>query len=898
MRQIFSNTYFENNHGEVNVTNYIQKNNSSLQFEEIVNLRAYTGFIAPSISTTLLAKIQQSRILILSISSAFDKDLYLRYLAASLSNSNNSIPAKEWASSNENNSLTVALKQETSDSIFIIDDIHPKDVNFDLITLNRIAQTKNAFILISTDVKDTVWKLDPAIQQMYWHELNNFYYAPNDLKKELGKALGNSRSLIFNKLSDQLKNSLLDEANLYKIGTSLGTPERIYLFVQYLSAHQSPITQDAIKEAVKMAIQQKDKIVTRTFDGLGETEKFVVLGLSFFDGCFDDQFFAAMKALAQDGWAIRNEKLQVLDYCDLDTTSNFFYFSEVGDDIRLVKTKFSELRHLLLEDNWSSFRRHLLMALSSISRLVIDSIDNQNSNWELYGTREKRQRLRVILGHTISDFGIHSPSSVQKILITLASHNDITIQRVAAKAMARWRQHGKDKLLFNTLEKWQGENRFAKLVTKILEDQGIKLDNNNSALNYIRATTVLALGYASVYDKPDDLSDEIIQFFEDFLFDTNKLVRNRIEFIIPQIVHHHTMKLYDNGNGLLNKLINHSNFIFPTALGLARALLDYPEKTRNLMHLWISNHRQHDNFKAVDPSLKKNKGCFGFLFGFSTVERKKDDETLRTRDRVIITLIFTCQQLIFLKDEHALVTSKSAIEILFDLRQTEQSIIIKELLFNILTSLMEENKPDIADILIKQLQSGEEALLIKSLGDRYLEERKSMTGGDQKLKLATGSCAIWIDSKRPDTYIEKLMKNWLIKGEKRQRQLAFKALIHFAKILNTYEAALIDSILTKRERQAEKMKEEARLKLLEDQKRNVSINIEEFKKAAISRLKRKWNLSGVSSKNKKILDDIYPVIEKANFEITDLETVANLLGEDNSIEPEISRKIRTLWKNV
>ncbi|MEM6376861.1 MAG: hypothetical protein AAF705_01535, partial [Bacteroidota bacterium] len=841
-------------------------------------------------------------LLLLSVDRAFDKDLYLRYLAASLSSTNQQLPAKEWISSNENNSLALALQKEAPNTIFVIDNIHPKEVNFDLLSLKQIAQTKNAYILISTDVSHSIWKLDPAIQKMYCHELNSFQYERDDLKNELGKALRDSGALIFSKLTDQIKKSLLNETNLYKISTTLATPEKIHLFVQYLSAHPSPITEKVVREAAQMAIQQKDTIAIRTFNGLQEFEKFIVLGLSFFDGFFDDQFFAAMHLLAKENWAIRNAQLEALDYGDLAIVSNFFYFSEVGKDTRLIKTKFSKIRQLLLQDNWDIFRRHLLKALSVISKLVTDSVDDINSNWELYGTREKRQRLRVILGDTISDFGVHSPSSVQRILVTLASHSNITIQRVAAKAIARWRQHGKDQLLYDTLKDWQGESRFAKLVEKMLLDQGIDL-NRRSALNYIRATVVLTLGYASIYDKPDELSDKIIHLFTAFLSDTSQLVKNRIEFIVPQIVHHHATKLYNSGNGILIQFIDHFNLIFPTALGLSRALVDYPQKTRKLMHLWVSQHRKHGNFFAGKKPVAHQRGCLN-LFGLlgktpsSPTPAKVDESSISQRDRVIITLIFTCQELIILKDEHALVTSKSAIEMLFDLLQTEQHPIIKELLFDVLTTLMDEQKPHIADHLIQQLKDGEEEILIGSLGERYLEERSNLSGGDRNIEVESGTYRIWIDSQRPPTYIEKLMKDWLIDGNQRQRQLAFKALLHFANLLDTYEGLFVRKELERRAQLEKAAAEEARLAAIENQKELSTKALEDLKKAALSHLKRKWNLTGISAKNKEILNDIYPVIENKSFRVEDLETVASLLEKDNSISSEISKKIRTLWERA
>ena len=55
----------------------------------------------------------------------------------------------------------------------------------------------------------------------------------------------------------------------------------------------------------------------------------LVLSLSFFDGLFTDQFFAALEQVVTYVWQRRDSSLLALDYEDLQKLGNYFEFSKI-----------------------------------------------------------------------------------------------------------------------------------------------------------------------------------------------------------------------------------------------------------------------------------------------------------------------------------------------------------------------------------------------------------------------------------------------------------------------------------------------------------------------------------------------------------------------------------------
>ena len=225
-----------------------------------------------------------------------------------------------------------------------------------------------------------------------------------------------------------------------------------------------------LKELIKKA-QDQDDFVKNLYKSLSPREQLLAIGLSFFNGCFEDQLFAALERVIEDVWQKRESSLVSLDYSDLEKLENDYfeladnnnlYESEVSK-FKIVETQFYpidtcslkilslENRQALLKIAWKSYRRHIISALDVLVDLVQESVAEDNSykkgQWELYGNKTRQERLRTVISETLSEIGWISSralNSVQGPLLRLAKSENDRVRSVAASAISRWYAEGKN----------------------------------------------------------------------------------------------------------------------------------------------------------------------------------------------------------------------------------------------------------------------------------------------------------------------------------------------------------------------------------------------------------------------------------------------------------------------
>ncbi|MBU7582899.1 MAG: hypothetical protein KAF91_08305 [Nostoc sp. TH1S01] len=210
--------------------------------------------------------------------------------------------------------------------------------------------------------------------------------------------------------------------------------------------------------------EYEDEYIRELFSESEQREQLLALGLSFFNGCLEDQLFAALEQVVLKAWRQRDPSLRALDYDDFkQLKENYFQFYSDKDlygtasykfkfvkiqnypiDIRSIKI-LSENRLRLFKLSWDSHRRQIINALDVLAELIRESAVEENyfypEKWELYGDQQRRDDLRRVISKTFSDIGLISNSSlraVQGILSRLAINENAEIRSVAARTIARW----------------------------------------------------------------------------------------------------------------------------------------------------------------------------------------------------------------------------------------------------------------------------------------------------------------------------------------------------------------------------------------------------------------------------------------------------------------------------
>jgi len=478
---------------------------------------------------------------------------------------------------------------------------------------------------------------------------------------------------------------------------------------------------------------------------LTDREQLLALGLSFFDGLFDDQFFAALEEIVENAWQRRDTTLRALDYFDLDNLRSFFNFTETNTSITFVEVRFPKQRQMLLKVAWKSHRRLILAALPVLVNLVKNSVRRYER--ELYGSSLRCDQLRKVISETISDIGLIASDAVEDTLLNIAADEDINVQAVAAQAMALWRDDNKrefivgeitnhhiDRQLFETLQRWQKEARVLSLVNAILDERNQK--DSKQPVDYIRATIALTVGYAALYDPPDRLSPELLELLKHLITEQNELVRNRVfTFTLPRLISRHIIQLRDILHDMLRYI---DDSVLAVANSLAFAYRFRPNDVLETLTLWNSECKKKRSSRINIAEVTSREALLATVA--LTYGKIECDQSIGT-----LTPLVAVQHLkiILLEELHPRVREIALFAIGCQANRA-----------------FDQAEPELQDLVSRQITQKERQEVAEILTKIYLAQRANLPGGEQYIEVNQKRYPVWLNSTRPLTTVESAMLRW------------------------------------------------------------------------------------------------------------------------------------------
>jgi hypothetical protein len=518
-----------------------------------------TRYVSPIIAPALVARTMKERFLVLG-GDGYDKSALARHIAWKVlkENPGHWIKVQEWTNSANPQNFVMHLQKNHEPTIFIIPKISPQNVDYNLHVLYKIARDNGQCIIISTNNPLEKWKLEKDVKQLFWQpESSEPLYDPKVLLTLLLKKLTEASHTLPVVLRDrELKSggALMGNLLLSEVAIKLKTPESIETFVKVLTSFKKHVNESDILELVDNCQNDKRAIRQWYYGFLSSREQLIALALCLFDGFYDDQFFAAAEELYEQSWRKRIPSLPALDYCDLDSLSNYYSLIPVSrDGKKRVESHLSGQRCKLLEIAWDSHRRQILSAFTVMENLVKQSVLPGFMNRELYGTNERRSLVRDVIAETLCSIGLISSCSIENTLLEdsllrLAAEEEPEVQAAAARAMARWRYYEQDEKLFDTLQRWLNEDTIQQRLESFLKDRvDDETKKNTNPQAYIKAAVALTVGYAALYDPPDQLNGKLLHLLKQLAKDTsNPFIHIRFSrYTLPQVVRLHVNQLRD-----------------------------------------------------------------------------------------------------------------------------------------------------------------------------------------------------------------------------------------------------------------------------------------------------------------------------------------------------------------
>lgn len=695
----------------------------------------------------------------------------------------------EWQRSEKALGLHTIIRTTPDSTIFILPQLEPKDVGFDLTALQKAAVGGRHYVIISVIKPLNSWKLGSEAQTSIWYDLkDDNLWDPEPLARALIAVLDENRHYFSTEFLPEImepNQQFVGPLTYSEVAKQLRTPTNIITFVNLLRAENQPDQEHIICQLIESAKGGEQMLKQWFHTQLTPQERLLAVSICLLDGLYDNQFFAVLERLLDSLWRQRLPLMGFFDYGDLDNLSNLikpvdvtrgvptepYPTLEETDPASLYQAKVEvrspDLRRKLLKIAWSSHRRWILATLPGLVELVQRSALFTHPA-ELFGSQPKRMLFREVISDILTELGLISLPAIEDTLIQLAADEQIAVQAVAARAMAQWRDFGLDDALFETLQSWQYNTRVIAFIDFLLNEK----DRQNRAkpLAYIRATVALTVSYAAQYDHPGHLSDKLCDLLNDLADDSTPLVRNRFcNHTLLWVVPWHLEKLRDFLHDL--PLKNTEAFYEPIAIALASTYEVAPYQVLETVDMWLKEGRDKRP-KEVPDNVTQREALMAaaiLTYGYIWYDQRIGPLTIRWT--------FVKMRQILEEEEHPLVRGAVIATIALQARQA----------FGQVEALL----PD----LIKEMKPSERATLVDEMTKIYLEQRRELKGGEKTIKIKGQDYPVWLDSSRPLTEIEHQMEGWVQKMERPVAQeMGLQASVGFVKEFDQLEKEELDKI--------------------------------------------------------------------------------------------------------
>lgn len=716
-----------------------------------INLLPYSSeyYVVPQFAEQLVLQLKSNHLLLITGSFGFDKETFVRHLSYRLSELLPGLKAKEWnAPTDSIENMAKDILEEKTPSIFIVNRIGPKDVDFDLDKIKRNAEQMSHYVLLTSDLAIATWQQPEHTLRKHWFEIpDQNLYSKDVLLQILIDLINKNRTQLSFETSFEnadSETSLTSKHTIRKLSEAFNTPEQIIFFIEMLTMEDDKLSAKKLDELLGKLKDNKESMITKWFRSLSEKEKLLILGASLFEGLYEDQFFQVMQKVTQEFWHHKNPDLFALDYGDLDFALNFFKFEEYSSSVSIFKGKFPNQRADIIRAAWNSHRRHIITSLPILVEIGSQSGTGSTMNKGLNSSRERGMALRSMIAELFSDIAMISIQLVEERLLEFAVVANDTLQRVTAKALARWRLFGKEQLLFETLERWQ---RDQKIRSKVVDMAPKNTAAAEKILSNLGSTILMTIRYAAEYDSQDHLHPAILERLTDIASERNPILNDSLGKVLTILISKHYGQLK---NILPDELMTYAELDEYLTKGIITAYEKDPDEVKNLVTYWYN------------------------------IALQKPDHP---NERILIHVLRIYQKLPYTgtNDCISIQSVWEHLQFLYTLPlQSETRNSVLETI-GICITIDPEFALDQLEKLFNYSTLQEREILFSSFVKVYTEQREKLEGADYTIEVNGTEYPSFINKVRPLTGIEKTLYNWLKGDNQFAQQIALLTFIRFAK---------------------------------------------------------------------------------------------------------------------
>jgi ribosomal silencing factor RsfS len=794
-----------------------------------VNEIEFKPLVTNQVSQTILT----DRVIIISCESSIDMIDYQNSIVERIKIKSDH-DVFELVENQDGQSILPHLIKEEDKGIYLLSEIDTFHIKFDLKQLLEIAVRKDFYLIITTNSPKSRWQLAGNQLDSLWVELDSEnLYDSNCFRNKLREELflipfiqEPKRSGAFILISDKLTS---EEALRV-----INRPIKLILFLEGYNQFEKLPSDNELNSLLEQIEGRPEEIIERWFGRLPHTKKLIAIAFALFDGVRITQFFEAITRLLQKKsvWMVSAPELAAIDLKDISFLEPFLHEDFTRNEGSIISSR-PDYRRVIFQTLWKTHRRHLMDIFPNIIEMIAESYQRNTTNWELFGTPERRSTIRKSFVNAISDLGSINIDAAESILLDLAANGHFYVQNLVASSLVRWRAINKDEQFFNLLQRWQQDNTVITLVKEKLARREKTLDNysQNStvAIERIKCTVAITLSRAAEYDRKNALDPRLIQIYGEIASDDSEAVQFTIEKSLPKFIHNHILQLKPL---LFENLMKKARYRTAISEGLMMAFNDNPQETKSLIDEWLDQCRH-------DQSLENQR------------------EKASYRDNILMTIIGVLIEVLNDLELRSLYPQDQLYKMIIELLQNEGRTTVRELVLDLTASLMEQNCSDalshIQDIA-KTFKKDERGSFIDKLTIIYAYQRAELVGGHARWEVFPGEfIPVWLEgNSRPLTAMESEMIEWVNSPNPVAKKIA---VLFFLNISSTVEERELVFI---REEKARRINERE-LKIKRENARGMVITAPKTSQVGLSfmlKVKIFLMLLFESKENKRVLKDM------------------------------------------
>lgn len=652
---------------------------------------------------------------------------------------------------------------EDNETVLLLTDMSPGQLNtYSWAGLRSLLRTQKGYVILTTDHHPKDWGVtEGSLEATLWKDLQwDSYYGVELLCDFLSSRLVDADKPLPEGILPEGPDGAWLASGLSRVDAveRLRTPERVRSMTDWLLSRQRPSTFKELEDQLKQ-LAGEDQAVRQWFQQFDARHQLLILGLTLLDGLSDNLVFTGLELLVENIWRSSNPALVQYDYGDVIQFGAYFRMIKGDGGEARIESESPERRKQILEIAWDLQRRRLLAALPVLTEMIRASaavvpedavrtkVASGASGSNLSDERAERQaaagrafnrspggtkQLHQALVDSFTLIGLLSIEIVEPHFLELAADESRSVQRVAARALAAWREEEHEEELFTRLQSWWAETSRPNDPDSRIARLRYRFGDPHSA---IRAAVALTVGFAALYDPPNQMASPLLALMGGFLEERNVRVREAVGEALRHVVAWHFRQLEPF---LRTRVLKSADLVLAVAQGIAEACRLRPEETLAILDNWRAYARAEKRRGPPGrPSVREHVlAAAALAYGYIDLEDKEG----ALRPEVVISNLRS----LLMEEFDPFVRRYAFYAIQLQAARSFESVI--QLLQDLLAQIHLQDRPAVVNVF----------------AGTYLFQRRHMRGGNRRIPVGEALYDVWTDSPRPLTDIEAILYGWLL----------------------------------------------------------------------------------------------------------------------------------------